>query len=127
MKKNSKKSLKKSINLPKDDRNKNKLRASSKKALKNKQKKIPKKFSKKVEKLEEKLNESEKDVISINDPDARLMKNKKRRWEFDYNAQIAVDEHKGIIIASHVTNNPSDHHELIPAIEQKIKSKRNIQ
>lgn len=39
----------------------------------------------------------------------------------DYNAQIAVDEHKQSIIASHVTNNPSDHHELIPAIEQ-VKS-----
>ena len=62
-----------------------------------------------------------KDVISINDPDARFMKNKKGRWEFDYNAQIAVDEHKWIIIASHITNNPSDHHELIPEIEE-VKS-----
>ena len=61
-------------------------------------------------------------MISINDPDARLMKNKKGRWEFDYNAQIAVDEHKGIIIASHVTNNPSDHHELIPSNRTSKKS-----
>ena len=60
-------------------------------------------------------------MISINDPDARFMKNKKGRWEFDYNAQIAIDEYKGIIIASHVTNNPSNHYELIPAIEQ-VKS-----
>ena len=104
----------------KDDRNKDKLRASSKKLLKQAEEN-PEKILKKVETLEEKLNESEKDVISINDPDARFMKNKKGRWEFDYNAQIAVDEHKGIIIASHVTNNPSDHYELIPAIEQ-VKS-----
>ena len=104
----------------KDDRNKDKLRASGKKLLKQAEEN-PEKILKKVETLEEKLNESEKDVISINDPDARFMKNKKGRWEFYYNAQIAVDEHKGIIIASHITNNPSDHHELIPEIEQ-VKS-----
>ena len=102
------------------DRNKDKLRASGKKLLKQAEEN-PEKILKKVETLEEKLNESEKDVISINDPDARFMKNKKGRWEFYYNAQIAVDEHKGIIIASHITNNPSDHHELIPEIEQ-VKS-----
>ena len=107
-------------NSSKDNRNKHKLRASSKKLLKQAEEN-PEKILKKVETLEEKLNESEKDVISINDPDARLMKNKKGRWEFDYNAQIAVDEYKGIIIASHVTNNPSDHYELIPAIKQ-VKS-----
>ena len=49
------------------------------------------------------------------------MKNKKGRWEFDYNGQIAVDEYKGIIFASYLTNNPSDHHELIPLMEQ-VKS-----
>ena len=54
----------------------------------------PEKVMQKLETLEKKLNESEKDIISINDHDARLMKNKKGRWEFDYNGQIAVDEYK---------------------------------
>ena len=73
---------------------------------------------KKLETIEEKLNESEKDVISINDPDSRLMVNKKGKWEYDYNGQIAVDSHKGIIVASYITNNPTDHYELVPLMEQ---------
>ena len=101
----------------KENRNKDKLRSSSKKLLKQ-AKKNPQKILEKVEKLEEKVKESEKDVISINDPDARFMLNKKGKWEFDYNGQIAVDEHKGIIIASYVTNNPTDYNELIPLMEE---------
>ncbi|WP_407374646.1 IS1182 family transposase [Methanobrevibacter sp.] len=104
----------------KDDRNKDKLRASSKKLLKQAEKN-PEKILEKLETLEEKLNESGKDVISINDPDSRFMVNKKGRWEFDYNGQIAVDEYKGIILASYITDHPSDHHELIPLMEQ-VKS-----
>ena len=46
------------------------------------------------------------------------MKNKKGKWEWDYNAQIIVDEYKGIILTSYVTQNPTDHFELIPSIEQ---------
>ena len=62
--------------------------------------------------------ESGKDVISINDSDACFMKNKKGKWEFDYNGQIAVDDYKGIILASYITNNPTDYYELIPLMEQ---------
>lgn len=69
---------------------------------------------KKLETLSEKLEEYKEDVISINDSDARFMKNKKGIWEYDYNGQIAVDEYKGIILASYVTNNPTDRYELIP-------------
>ena len=100
----------------KDDRNKDKLRSSSKNLLKQAEEK-PEKILEKVVTLEEKLKESGKDVISINDPDARFMKNKKGKWEYDYNGQIAVDEHKGIILASYITNNPTDHYELIPLME----------
>ena len=35
--------------------------------------------------------------------------------------KIAVDEHKGVIIASYVTNNPTEYNELIPLMEE-IKS-----
>ena len=62
--------------------------------------------------------ESGKDVISINDSDACFMKNKKGKWEFDYNGQIAVDDYKGIILASYITNNSTDYYELIPLMEQ---------
>ena len=57
-------------------------------------------------------------MIGINDPDARLMLNKKGKWEWDYNAQIIVDEYKGIILTSYITQNPTDHFELIPSLEQ---------
>ena len=101
----------------KDNRNKDKLISSSKKLLKQAEDK-PKKILKKIETLEEKLKESGKDVISINDSDACFMKNKKGKWEFDYNGQIAVDDYKGIILASYITNNPTDYYELIPLMEQ---------
>lgn len=80
--------------------------------------KNPEKVLKKLNELEEKVKESPKDIISINDPDARLMMNKKGKWEWDYNAQIIVDEYKGIILSSYITQNPTDHFELIPSIEQ---------
>ena len=101
----------------KDNRNKDKLISSSEKLLKQAEDK-PKKILKKIETLEEKLKESEKDIISINDSDACFMKNKKGKWEFDYNGQIAVDDYKGIILASYITNNSTDYYELIPLMEQ---------
>ena len=61
----------------KENRNKYKLRSSTKKLLKQAEK-GPEKILQKVEKLEEKVKESQKDLISINDPDARFMLNKKR-------------------------------------------------
>ena len=94
------------------------MRSSSLNLLKQAEKN-PEKVLKKLNELEEKVKESPKDVISINDPDARLMMNKKKnKWEWDYNAQIIVDEYKGIILSSYITQNPTDHFELIPSIEQ---------
>lgn len=109
--------MKKINESSKDNRNKDKLISSSKKLLKQAEDK-PKKILKKIETLEEKLEESGKDIISINDSDACFMKNKKGKWEFDYNGQIAVDDYKGIILASYITNNPTDYYELIPLMEQ---------
>ena len=93
------------------------MSASSKNLLKQAEEN-PEKIYKKLETIEEKLNESGKDIISINDPDSRLMVNKKGKWEYDYNGQIAVDSYKGIIVASYITNNPTDHYELVPLMEQ---------
>lgn len=101
----------------KNNRNKDKLRFSSLNLLKQAEKN-PEKVLKKLNELEEKVKESPKDIISINDSDARLMMNKKGKWEWDYNAQIIVDEYKGIILSSYITQNPTDHFELIPSIEQ---------
>lgn len=101
----------------KDEKYKRNLRASSIKILKQantKEKAI--KMLKKVEKLEEKLEESGKETISINDPDSRIMKNKKGNWEQDYNIQYVTDSEKGIIVAINVSQNPTDHHELIPTL-----------
>ena len=38
--------------------------------------------------------------------------------EYDFTWQIAVDEYKGIIFSLYITNNPTDHYELILLIEQ---------
>jgi len=48
------------------------------------------------------------------------MKNKKNRMEFSYNIQIAVDGNSRIILANNVTQDPTDHYQLIPQIEQTI-------
>ena len=112
-----KKTVKEIQKSSKNNRNKYKLRSSSLNLLKQAEKN-PEKALKKLDKLEEKVKKSPKDIISINDPDARLMKNKKGKWEWDYNAQIIVDEYKGIILSSYITQNPTDHFELIPSIEQ---------
>lgn len=44
--------------------------------------------------------------------------NKKGKWEWDYNVQTIVDEYRGIILSSYITQNSTDHFELIPSIEQ---------
>lgn len=111
-----KKTVKEIQKSSKNNRNKDKLRSSSLNLLKQADKN-PEKALKKLDKLEEKVKESPKDVISLNDSDDRLMKNKKGKWEWDYNAQIIVDEYKGIILSSYITQNPTDHFELIPSIE----------
>lgn len=114
------KSIKKIENSSNNNKNKNKLRSSSINLLKQAEKSSTnkKQILKKLNMLEKKLNESSKEVISINDPDSRIMLNKKGKWEWDYNAQIIVDDYKGIILTSYITQNPTDHKELIPSIEQ---------
>ncbi|WP_303737745.1 hypothetical protein [Methanobrevibacter millerae] len=94
----------------KNNKNKDKLRSSSLNLFKQ-SKENPKGVLKKLNELEDKLKESPKDAISINDSDACLMKNKKGKWEWDYNAQIIVDEYKGIILSSYVTQTSTDYFE----------------
>ena len=104
----------------KNDRNQEKLRASSKKLLKkaSKSKKDAEQVLNQIDNLEQKLDESGKDIISISDSDARLMINKKGRWEFCYNYQIGVDAENGLIVSTGLTQNPADFNELQPQIEK---------
>ena len=50
------------------------------------------------------------------------MMNKKNRMELSYNMQIAVDYDSGIILSNTVTQDPTDHYQLIPQIEHTIKT-----
>lgn len=58
--------------------------------------------------LEHKIEASEDNEISTTDPDARMMDNKKNGLEVNYNVQIAVDSKNKLILATEVTNKPSD-------------------
>jgi hypothetical protein len=48
--------------------------------------------------------------------------NKKNKIEFSYNSQISVDHKSGIIISNSVTQEPTDHNQLIPVIEKIIET-----
>ncbi|MDH7518091.1 MAG: IS1182 family transposase [Candidatus Thermoplasmatota archaeon] len=104
----------------KDSSNENNLRKSSYKlleqALANKKKKNI--VSEKLDRAEEQLKKTAQETVSLTDPESRWMKNKKNQMEFSYNMQIAVDYDSGIILASSITQDPTDHHQLIPQIEQ---------
>jgi len=68
--------------------------------------------------MEKQLQKSGQKSISITDPDSRWMMNKKKRIELSYNMQIAVDHKSGIILSNTVTQDPTDHNQLIPQIKQ---------
>ncbi|MDO8825044.1 IS1182 family transposase [Methylophaga sp.] len=72
----------------------------------------------KLDLMEKQLKKSGQKSISTTDPDSRWMMNKKKRIELSYNMQIAVDHKSGIILSNKVTQEPTDHHQLIPQIEQ---------
>ena len=63
------------------------------------------------------LGENELDKVSLTDPEARFMKNKKGRMELSYNPQITADHKTGIIVANDVCKEATDHHQLKPQIE----------
>lgn len=62
--------------------------------------------------LEEQLKARNCNEISTTDPDSRMMDNKKNGLEVNYNVQTAVDEKNKLILATEVTNNPSDQGQL---------------
>jgi transposase len=72
----------------------------------------------KLERAEEELKESGQNVVSLTDPEARFMENKKERIELSYNPQITSDRDSGIIVANDVTQDCTDHHQLQPQVEK---------
>ena len=99
-----------------DNKNKDKLNATGYKLLKRglKDKKSKEKVLNKINKCEEELQKTKQKVVSVNDPESRLMKNKKGNWEYDYNLQISADAKNGILLSVSLNNHPTDHYELIP-------------
>jgi len=76
----------------------------------------------KLDHAEGELKKTPQKTVSLTDPESRWVKNKKNRWEFSYNLQLAVDHDSGIIVASTVTQDPTDHYQLIPQIEQIVET-----
>ena len=58
------------------------------------------------------LDESGESLLSITDPDARLMKSQQGSVDMAYNVQSAVDAREHIILEYDVSLNPSDQHQL---------------
>ena len=67
---------------------------------------------------ERELEKIPQKIVSLTDLESRWMKNKKNHMELSYNMQIPVDYNSGIILTNHITHDPTDHHQLIPQIEQ---------
>jgi transposase len=77
----------------------------------------------KLKKAEEELKKSGQKAVSLTDPEARFMENKKERIELSYNPQITADHDSGIIVANDVTQDCTDHHQLQPQVE---KTEENV-
>jgi len=75
------------------------------------------KIAAQLERAEEEITESGQVAVSLSDPEARFMVNKKGRKELSYNSQITVDHDSGIIVANDVTQDCTDHDQLKPQIE----------
>lgn len=70
-----------------------------------------------VEKLIDRLTEDEKERINITDPDSRRMKSR-QGYITGYNAQIAVDDEHGLIVAYDVVSENNDLHQLGNMVEK---------
>ena len=71
----------------------------------------------KLKQIKEQLDQSHKEKINATDPDAAFMKTT-NGIKTSYNAQITVDEAHQVIVASGVTNDPSDTSQLLPMVKQ---------
>jgi len=76
----------------------------------------------KLDKAKEEIEKSGQKAVSLTDPEARFMKNKKKLNELSYNPQITVDNGSGMIVACDVTQDCTDHEQLEPQIESTEKN-----
>ena len=65
----------------------------------------------------EELEKNALNKVSLTDPEARFMKNKKGRIELSYNPQVTADHKTGMIVANDVCKETTDNQQLKPQIE----------
>lgn len=82
-----------------------------------------KKIIKRIETAEKEIVKSGQKAVSLTDPEARFMMNRKHRYEVSFNPQITVDNESGIIVANDVVQACNDSEQLIPMAE---KTKKNL-
>jgi transposase len=67
----------------------------------------------------------DKEQRSFADPEARIMLSKKGGFEYSYNAQIAVDDHAGVIVASDLDRRSPDVEHLVDMV-QAVRETRQL-
>jgi transposase len=72
----------------------------------------------KIKKAEQEITRSGQKAVSVSDPEARFMENKKKWKELSYNPQITVDHGSGIIVANDVTQDCVDREQLQPQMQK---------
>ena len=70
------------------------------------------------------LTESDDKRVNLTDEDAKIMKSKQTLIPA-YNAQTAVDDKFHVIVGVDVTTEETDHHQLIPMVEQVIHNTKS--
>ena len=72
---------------------------------------------KRLNEARETLEREKLNRVNITDSESRLMQDSRRIIQPSYNGQIAVDEKEQIIVATDMTRETTDHHELIKMVE----------
>ncbi len=60
----------------------------------------------------------EKAQSNFTDPESRIMKTSNEGFQQSYNAQIAVEGENQLVVGTGVTNNASDHGQLVPMVDR---------
>jgi len=76
----------------------------------------------KIQEAKRYLEHHELSKINLTDMDSRVMKTGSGGWEDGYNAQVAVDANKQIIVAADVVTDQHDKHQFIPIYEQTVEN-----
>ena len=71
---------------------------------------------KKLSEARETLEREKLKRVNITDPESRLMQDSRRVIQPSYNGQVAVDAKKQVIVAADITQETTDHHELIKMV-----------